>query len=83
MGEPKQPPKKIEKTEVRTGLPSDFNDKLDNLRWMKANVNHRYQDTIWQLNAILNGRDPDGIRQQYYQDWSDEDIRKLIEESKN
>jgi hypothetical protein len=57
-----------------------FEDKVENLQFMKEHVPHRFQDTVDQIRDIAEGYDPDGIKDQYYPGWEKADFEELLME---
>ena len=60
--------------------PEGYDDKLDNLKFIKAKVPFQYPQTLDELRDMANGGDLDGIRGQYYPGWEDNDFKSLLEE---
>ena len=63
-----------------TQRPEGFEDKVENLLFMKKKVQHRYAETINEIRNLAKGSDPDGLRDQYYVGWTDQDLADLLKE---
>ena len=60
--------------------PDGFDDKIENLKFMKENMPHKYAQTIYEIKDMADGDDLDGVRQQYYSGWENADFENLLME---
>ena len=58
--------------------PEGFDDKVENLKFMKENVPHNYMGAIYEIRDMSQGGDPEGSRNIYYPGWEDEDFEALL-----
>ena len=62
-----------------TQRPADFEEKLEHMKMMRDAGLFSYQGAVMDLEKLAEGDDPDGIRK-YYQGWTREDIRALLQQ---
>ena len=58
--------------------PDNFDDILENLVFQKKNVPMGYQSTLDVIRMMAEGGEADGIREEYYPGWTDDDFKKLL-----
>jgi hypothetical protein len=59
--------------------PEGFDDKVENLEFMKKRRPIEYRSTIDEIKAMARGGNGEGIRGSYYEGWTDGHFKKLLE----
>jgi len=62
--------------------PSDFDEKLKNLKFQYAMGGFRFNQSLSEIEDLIDGHDPDGLRDQFYSDWTDADLTDLVAEAR-
>lgn len=66
--------------EKSTHLPEDYEDVLNNLKFQKKNVPTSYETTSNEIRNMAKGGNADGVREEYYENWTDNNFKKLLED---
>lgn len=67
-----------QQAEVGRPTEEEMEDRVTNLKFQKTKFPAQYEQTISQLEDILNGQDEENLRDQFYAGWTDEDIENLL-----
>jgi hypothetical protein len=62
---------------------AEMDDHIANLRRQKQMVPHQFRQTISEIKMIVDGDEREElkkIRSEYYKDWSDGDLRVLLDQ---
>jgi len=65
------------KSEGGRPSPEDIEDRVANLMMQKEKFRHQFEQSVWQIEDLIDGKDEEGIGQ-YYEGWTAEDLETLL-----